>query len=63
MTIKEIRLLTGLSQAEFSKKYNIPKRTLQDWEYDKRIPPVYVVELLEFKVKSDFKNVHHSENE
>ena len=56
MTIKEIRLFTGLSQANFSEKYNIPKRTLQDWEYGKRIPPAYVVELLEFKVKSDFKN-------
>lgn len=55
MTIKELRLFTGLSQADFAKKYNIPKRTLQDWEYGKRIPPIYVVELLEFKVKSDFE--------
>lgn len=53
MTIKEIRALTGLSQTDFSEKYNIPKRTLQDWEYKKRTPPEYVVNLLEFKVKYD----------
>ena len=30
MEIKEIRALTGLSQANFGKKYNIPVRTIQD---------------------------------
>lgn len=53
MTIKEIRALTGLSQTDFSEKYNIPKRTLQDWEYERRNPPEYVINLLEFKVKYD----------
>ena len=36
MEIKEIRTLTGLSQANFGKKYNIPVRTIQDWETEKR---------------------------
>ena len=54
MEIKEIRALTGLSQANFGKKYNIPLRTIQDWEAGKRKPPIYVVELLEFKVRYDF---------
>ena len=56
MTIKEIRNLTGLSQAAFSKKYQIPVRTIQDWEAQKRIPPEYVVTLLDFKVRSDIEN-------
>lgn len=55
MTIKEIRALTGLSQAAFSAKYNIPKRSIENWECERRIPPAYVVELLERVVKEDFK--------
>ena len=55
MEIKEIRALTGLSQANFGKKYNIPVRTIQDWETEKRNPPVYVVELLEFRVRYDIE--------
>lgn len=54
MNIREIRALTNLSQANFGKKYNIPLRTIQDWETGKRKPPIYVVELLEFKVRHDF---------
>ena len=55
MEIKEIRTLTGLSQVNFGKKYNIPVRTIQDWETEKRNPPAYVVELLEFKVRYDIE--------
>ena len=54
MNIREIRALANLSQANFGKKYNIPLRTIQDWEAGKRKPPIYVVELLEFKVRYDF---------
>ena len=55
MTIKEIRALTGLSQAGFSEKYGIPKRTLQDWEQGQRSTPEYVTRLLERVVKEDYK--------
>ena len=55
MEIKEIRTLTGLSQTNFGKKYNIPVRTIQDWETEKRNPPAYVVELLEFRVRYDIE--------
>lgn len=53
MTIKEIRALTGLSQAKFCQKYHIPLNTLTRWEQGKREPPDYLVELLEFKVRED----------
>lgn len=53
--IKEIRALTGLSQAAFCEKYHIPRRTLEDWERSLKQPPEYVIELLEFKVKSDYQ--------
>lgn len=53
MTIKDIRKSTGLSQKGFADKYNIPKRTIQEWEQERREPPDYLVRLLEFKVKED----------
>lgn len=55
MKIREIRALTGLSQAKFCKKYHIPLNTLTRWEQGKREPPDYVVELLKFKVRVDLK--------
>lgn len=56
MTIKELRTLTGLSQQGFADKYKIPKRTLQDWEYNKRTPPEYVVLLLKRAVLEDLRD-------
>ena len=55
MEIKEIRELTGLSQTAFGNKYNIPMRTIQNWETGQRKCPVYVEELLEFKVRYDIE--------
>lgn len=59
MTIKEIRSLTGLSQSEFGKYYNIPLATLKKWEtipnsQNYRECPVYVKQLLEKAVRIDF---------
>lgn len=53
MTIKEIRKLSGLSQAKFSEKYGIPKRSLENWESGSRKCPDYVTTLLERVVKED----------
>ena len=54
MTIKEIRALTGLSQAKFAKKYNISVRTLQGWEAG-RTPPEHTITMLERLVKEDLE--------
>ncbi len=56
MTIKEIRELTGLSQAKFGEKYNIPKRTIENWESGNRKPPEYLPDLLERVVRADYIN-------
>ena len=45
--VKSLREGSGLSQSGFAEKFNIPKSTLQDWEHDRRVPPVYVVEMME----------------
>lgn len=54
MNIKEIRKISGLSQQSFSEKYKIPKRTIEDWESERRTPPAYVVSLLERAVSEDY---------
>jgi DNA-binding transcriptional regulator YiaG len=54
MTITEIRAISGLNKTKFAELYNIPYRTLQDWEAGKRNPPAYVLPLLERVVKMDF---------
>ena len=55
MTIKEIRSITGLSQAKFGAEYEIPKRTIEDWETGRRKPPEYLLKLLERAVREDFE--------
>lgn len=56
LSIKEIRELTGLSQNKFCDRYDIPPRTLQDWEAGRRVPADYLVKLLERTVREDMKN-------
>ena len=46
MSIRELRAKEGLSQAAFAAKYNIPKRTLQEWEQGRSKPPIYIETML-----------------
>lgn len=55
MTIKEIREKSGIGRAEFSRKYEIPLRTLEDWESGKRKCSPYIEKLLERVVSEDCK--------
>ena len=51
MTIKEMRQKLDMTQEMFSQRYNIPKRTIENWESGKRTPPAYVLEMLENAVR------------
>lgn len=53
---ERIRKMLGISRAEFSRRYGIPIRTLENWDAGKRLPPDYVIELLERVVEEDMKN-------
>lgn len=53
MTIKELREKTGLSQSKFAEYLNISVRTVQYWEQEKRTPPEYVTELIEYKLRNE----------
>lgn len=53
MTTLEIRALLGISRAEFSRRYEIPIRTLENWDAGTRQPPEWAVKLLERVVRED----------
>lgn len=46
MTIKEARLSAGLTQQRMSEIFEIPKRTIENWEAGTRKPPAYVEKLV-----------------
>ncbi len=56
MDIREMRLQLGDTQGEFAQRYNIPFRTVQNWETGIRKPPEYIVDLLEQRVSEDLVN-------
>ena len=53
---EQIRKSIGLSRAAFSRKYDIPLRTLEDWDAGVSSPPAYVLNLLERAVLEDKRN-------
>lgn len=56
MEIREMRERLGDTQSEFARRYQIPFRTVQNWEASVRVPPAYVTKLLEDRVKTDLIN-------
>ena len=50
MTIKELRTASCMTQQQFSEYFNIPKRTIENWEGGKRQCPEYLLELIEYKL-------------
>lgn len=46
MNITELRESTGMSQKQFAAWFNIPLKTVQNWEYGRSTPPVYVIEMI-----------------
>ncbi len=51
--IKELRLSTGMNRKEFCDYFNIPYRTVTEWERDNRHAPEYVIRLLEYYIKTE----------
>lgn len=49
--IKDLRSKTELSQSKFSALTEIPLQTIQGWEQGLRVPPKYVVDMLEDSLK------------
>lgn len=58
MTIKKLREQLGISQVEFSKKYDIPIQTIRQWESNPgttsyRKCPDYIVSLISRLISAD----------
>ena len=53
MTTLEIRNLLGISRAEFSRRYGIPVRTLEEGDSGRHSPRGWVLALLERVVRED----------
>jgi transcriptional regulator with XRE-family HTH domain len=51
-----MRKALGDTQSEFAERYDIPFRTIQNWESGVRKSPEYVTLLLESRVRSDLCN-------
>lgn len=53
MTFKELRKASGMTQKAYSEYFNIPRRTIEDWETGKRQSPEYVIDLMYYKLKNE----------
>ena len=51
--IKELRESTGMNRKELCKYFQIPYRTVSEWELDYRHAPEYVLRLLEYYIQNE----------
>lgn len=53
--MKELRESTGLNRKEFCEKFDIPYRTMTEWELGHRNAPPYVLRLLAYYIEMQRK--------
>ena len=51
--IKELRESTGMNRKEFCEYFQIPYRTVTEWERDNRHAPEYLLRLLEYYIRME----------
>ena len=51
--IIELRDSTGMTRKEFCEYFEIPYRTVQDWELGNRKMPEYLFRLMEYKLQME----------
>ncbi len=61
--IKELRESTGMNRKEFCKYFQIPYRTVTEWELDNRHAPEYVLRLLEYYIQHEIIKKENMEDE
>lgn len=61
--IKELRESTGMNRKEFCEYFNIPYRTVTEWERDNRHAPEYVIRLLEYYIRAEKLSKQNSKEE
>lgn len=53
MDIKSLRKLTGMSQSQFASYFGIPVRSIQEWEQERKHPPVYLTDMMRRILEND----------
>ena len=53
MTFKELRQKSGMNIKQFSEYFQIPYRTVQNWELETRTCPEYLLKLMEYKLEKE----------
>ena len=53
MTIKSLREASGMTQQAFADYFGISKRNIENWEGEQRKCPVYLLNLMEYKLKNE----------
>lgn len=53
LTVKELRALTGMTQKAFAEYFGISKRTVEDWEGNRRKCQDYLFNLMVYKLKNE----------
>ena len=61
--MKELRESTGLNRKEFCEKFEIPYRTMTEWELGHRNAPPYVLRLLSYYIEMQSKLAENETNE
>ncbi len=59
--IKELRECTGMNRKEFCEYFQIPYRTVTEWELGNRHAPDYVLRLLEYYIRMEKIDVTNGE--
>lgn len=53
MTFKELRLQSGMNIKQFADYFEIPYRTVQNWDLELRACPEYLLKLMEYKLQKE----------
>lgn len=51
--LKNLRESTGMTRKEFCEYFEIPYRTMTDWELGNRKMPEYLLRLMAYKIKME----------
>ena len=52
----ELRSCTGMNRREFAEYFEIPYRTVQEWELGNRKMPEYLLRLMVYKIRIENEN-------
>ena len=55
MTFKELRERSGMTRGQFAEYFEIPYRTVQNWELGLRVCPDYLLQLMQYKLVNEGK--------